>query len=87
MLKHPDRLKPGEERRLAELRRENRALDRAYELKEYLATILEQAKPQEAKKLLDEWLDWSSRSRLAPFVKLAQTVQACRGHPGYLIRG
>ena len=46
-----------------------------YELKEYLATILEQAKPQEAKKLLDEWLDWSSRSRLAPFVKLAQTVR------------
>ena len=75
LLKHPDRLKPREERRLAELRRENRALDRAYELKEYLATILEQAKPEEAKKLLDEWLDWSSRSRLAPFVKLAQTVR------------
>ena len=39
-LKHPKRLKPGEKRRLAKLRRQNRALDRAYELKEYLATIL-----------------------------------------------
>ena len=42
LLKHPARLKPGEARRLEMLRRENRALDRAYELKEYLATILGQ---------------------------------------------
>ena len=41
LLKHPARLKPGEKRRLAALRRQNRALDRAYELKEYLAIILE----------------------------------------------
>ena len=75
LLKHPERLKPKEERRLAELRRENRALDRAYELKEYLATILEQARPEEAKVLLDGWLAWASRSRLDPFVKLAQTVR------------
>ena len=34
LLKRPDRLKPGEVRRLAALRRKNRALDRAYELKE-----------------------------------------------------
>ena len=40
LLKHPARLRPGEARRLETLRRENRALDRAYELKEYLATIL-----------------------------------------------
>ena len=36
LLKHPARLKPGEARRLETLRRENRALNRAYELKEYL---------------------------------------------------
>ena len=40
LLKHPARLRPGEARRLETLRRKNRALDRAYELKEYLATIL-----------------------------------------------
>ena len=75
LLKHPARLKPGEKRRLEKLRRENRALDRAYELKEYLATILERVKPDEAPDLLDEWLAWAARSRLGPFVKLARTVR------------
>ena len=70
LLKHPARLKPGEKRRLEQLRRQNRALDRAYELKEYLATILERVPPDEAPDLLDEWLAWAARSRLAPFVKL-----------------
>ena len=75
LLKHPKRLKPGEKRRLAAVRLANRALDRAYELKEYLATILEQATPDDARELLDQWLDWASRSRLAPFVKLARTIR------------
>ena len=75
LLKHPKRLKRGEKRRLAAVRRANRALDRAYELKEYLATILEQATPDDAGELLDQWLDWASRSRLAPFVKLARTIR------------
>ena len=34
LLKHPARLKPGEKRRLETLRRQNRALDRAYRLKD-----------------------------------------------------
>ena len=75
LLKHPARLKPGEERRLAALRRQNRALGRAYELKECLAAILGQATPEDGQELLDEWLAWASRSRLAPFVKLAKTVR------------
>ena len=75
LLKHPARLKPGEARRLEMLRRENRALDRAYELKEYLATILGQATPEDAPALLDEWLEWAARSRLVPFVKLGRTIR------------
>ncbi len=75
LLKHPARLKPSQAHRLAILRRENRALDRAYELKEYLATILEQARPDEADELLNQWLDWAARSHLAPFVKLARTIR------------
>ena len=75
LLKHPARLKPEEARRLETLRRENRALDRAYELKEYLATILGQATPEDAPALLEEWLDWAARSRLAPFVKLGRTIR------------
>ena len=65
LLKHPARL----------MRRQNRALDRAYELKEYLATILEQAQPSDADELLDQWLDWAARSRLVPFVRLARTIR------------
>ena len=75
LLKHPARLKPGEKRRLAALRRQNRALDRAYELKEYLAIILEQATADEAPDMLDQWLAWAARSRLEPFVKLARTIR------------
>ena len=80
-MKHPARLKPSQARRLATLRRENRALNRAYELKEYLATILEQAKPDEADELLDQWLDWAARSRLAPFVKLARIIVGNASYP------
>ena len=75
LLKHPARLKPGEERRLAALRRQNRALGRAYELKECLAAILGEATPEDGQEVLDEWLAWASRSRLAPFVKLAKTIR------------
>ena len=52
--------------------------DRAYELKEYLATILEQARPDEADELLNQWLEWAARSRLTPFVKLARTIRKAR---------
>ena len=62
LLKHPTRLKPGEKRRLAALRRQNRALDRAYELKEYLAIILEPATAGEAPDMLDQWpAAWAAR--------------------------
>ena len=85
LLKHPERLKPGEARRLETLRRENRALDRAYELKEYPATILGQATPGDAPELLEEWLEWAARSRLAPFVKLGRTIRKhAEGIPAYL---
>ena len=30
---------------------------------------------RDAKELLDEWLEWASRSGLAPFVKLARTIR------------
>lgn len=85
LLKHPARLKPVEARRLAALRRENRALDRAYELKEYLATILEQAPAAEAPALLDEWVGWAARSRLRPFIRVARTIRKhAAGILGYL---
>ena len=83
LLKHPARLKSSEKRRLAALRRQNRALDRAYELKEYLATILEQGKPGEASKLLDEWLTWAKRAVALGAVRQAgaHDPQACCRDP------
>ena len=82
LLKHPARLQPGEARRLARLRRQNRALNRAYELKEYLATILEQATPGEADELLNEWLDWAARSTPGAVRQArADDRQARRGDP------
>ena len=49
--------------------------DDSDELKEYLATILGQATPEDAPELLDEWLEWAARSRLKPFVKLGRTIR------------
>jgi len=53
-------------------------------LKEYLAIILEQATPDEASDMVDQWLAWAARSRLAPFVKLARTIRNAAGILAYL---
>ena len=42
---------------------------------ECLAAILGEATPEDGQEVLDEWLAWASRSRLAPFVKLAKTIR------------
>ena len=52
---------------------------------EAVATILDRATPGDAGDLLNEWLHWAGWSRLAPFVKLAQTVRKhAVGILGYL---
>jgi transposase len=78
LLKHPDRLKPEEEQKLADLRRWNRPLERAYHLKELLAEILELANRKLAGELLDQWLSWAARSKLWAFVKLGRTIRKHR---------
>ena len=78
LLKHPDKLAPAEDQRLSELRAWNRRLARAYELKEFLAEILDLPDHKLAETLLHHWLSWASRSRLAPFVKLARTIRTHR---------
>ena len=78
------RLKPGEKRRRLEtLCRQNRALDRAYQSKEYLATILEQATPDEASDLLDEVAGVGGAVPLGAVRQAgADRPQARRRHPG-----
>lgn len=55
----------------------NRRLLRAWQLKEELREIF--ALPLlAARRALDDWLNYASRSRLQPFVKLARTIRAYR---------
>jgi transposase len=59
------------------LERANRRCFRAFQLKEELRDIF--ALPLlQARRALDDWLAYASRSRLPPFVKLARTIRAYR---------
>ena len=48
---------------------------RAFLLKEELRLLYALEHPSLAPAHLDAWLAWASRSRLAPFIKLAMTVR------------
>jgi transposase len=74
LLKVPQDLDAVETEKLAVLAKVNRPLYRAYLLKEALRAVFRQPLPQ-AKKTLDAWLAWASRSRLASFVTLARTIR------------
>jgi transposase len=56
----------------------NRRTFRAFQLKEELRDVF--ALPLlQARRALDDWLAYASRSKLAPFVKLARTIRTYRG--------
>ena len=61
--------------KLSEVQNNNKKLYRGYLLHHALAHVLGYAQPGRAKKDLEEWLSWASRSRLKPFVKLARTIR------------
>lgn len=61
--------------KLSALPRANRRLLRAYLLKESLAAILDGKQVHVARRKLGEWIRWARRSRLAPFHRLAATIQ------------
>jgi transposase len=63
--------------RLAEVSRLNRRVYTAYLLKEELRALY-RCGAAAAKRHLRAWLAWASRSRLAPFVKLARTLRKHR---------
>jgi transposase len=75
LLKRPWNLSRRERQKLNEIQSNNRPLYRAYLLKEALAHALEYKQPARAKKALDEWLFWASRSRLTAFVRAARTIR------------
>ena len=63
--------------RLAEVSRLNRRVYKAYLLKEELRALY-RCSFRAAARHLTAWLAWASRSRLAPFVKLARTLRKHR---------
>lgn len=77
LLKNPENLTDKQSATLRELEQTNAPLYRAYLLKEQLRELLKQP-PAEALESLKQWLAWASRSRLAPFVKLARTLRRQR---------
>lgn len=75
LLKNPWDLSGTERDRLANIQRTNAPLYRAYLLKETLAKALDYKQPKRAERALREWLSWASRSRLAPFLRVARTIR------------
>lgn len=60
---------------MAEVARSNRALYRAYLLKEQLRVIL-QVKNGDAIGMLQAWCRWAARSRIPAFVELGRKIRA-----------
>ena len=71
--KRPERLTERQQAKLATIEHINRRLYRAYLLKEELRLVFHTS-PDEAVPLLEAWLVWARRCRIASFVKLAKTI-------------
>jgi transposase len=71
--KNPEHLTARQKHKLSDIQTTNRRLYRAYLLKEQLRQIY-RLPAKAAIALLDAWLKWARRCRLAPFVKLARTI-------------
>ncbi|HEY5845324.1 MAG TPA: transposase [Microlunatus sp.] len=74
LVKNPQDLTGTQPTSLAEIAATNKALYRAYRLKEQLRAVFA-AKGIAGRRLLAGWLSWAKRSRLPAFVKLAATIQ------------
>ena len=71
--KNPENLTDRQAAKLSSVQKTNARLYRAYLLKEQLRQIY-RLPAEQAIGLLDEWIAWARRCRLASFVKLAQTI-------------
>lgn len=76
ILKNPWNLTRTQSEALAGLQDKNRSIFRGYLIKETFGDIYQQLhEPAKAMELVKEWLGWASRSKLAPFVKVARTIR------------
>ncbi|MEA2233686.1 MAG: transposase [Solirubrobacteraceae bacterium] len=78
LLKAPDKQSVRQLALLGEVAHANKAMFRAFLMKEELRLLYQLADPTLAPAHLDAWLAWASRSRLRPFVKLARTIRRHR---------
>jgi transposase len=75
LLKNPWNLTVRQGEKLSQLKKTNQRLYRAYLLKESLARGMDYVRPKRASEHLDKWCQWASHSKLAPFARLAKTVE------------
>lgn len=75
--KNPGDLTEAQQVKLAWIAAANKPLHRAYELKEAFRKVI-RVKGVHGGHLLDDWLAWASRSKLAPFVTLARRIRKHR---------
>jgi transposase len=79
LLKRPENLTDDQSATLRQLRNRGGDLWRAYRLKEsFRAIFAGDLDPDETVELIDRWCSQASRSRLAPFVKVAKTIRKFR---------
>jgi transposase len=78
LLKAPEKQSVPQLALLGEVSQANKALYRAFLLKEELRLLYQLDDPRLAPAHLDAWLAWASRSRLAPFIRLARTIRRHR---------
>lgn len=77
LLRNWENLYRGQRGRIRALEAANRRIHRAWRLKEELRDIFTKGLVA-ARRALDRWLSYASRSRLEPFVKLARTIRSFR---------
>jgi transposase len=75
--KNPEDLTDLQSAKLADIQRTNQPLYRAYLMKEQLREVFKM-KGWLGLVMLDKWISWAQRSRLAPFVKLAKSIRKHR---------
>lgn len=73
--KNPENRSSAERRKVAQIQITNKPLYRAMLLKDSLAKVLDRRQYYVARDELDGWLAWASRSKLAPFVRVARTIR------------
>jgi len=78
LLKSPDKQTVHQLALLGEVQQANKPMFRAFLLKEELRLLYHLEDPALAPAHLDAWLAWASRSRLAPFIRLARTIRRHR---------